>query len=283
MRYLDLAALRTFLAIVEAQTFERAGSLVGRTQPAVSQQMRRLEQQAGVRLFRRHGRNNDLTAAGLRLVGHARQLLAAHEEMMASLHQAGVTGGLIRIGAPADIAESILPEMLRRSAQANPDLRMEVHVGRSPFLMQALREGAIDLTISSRLDESLPHILLRRSPVLWIAAYDFRLGREETVPLALTDEPSLFRRIALTALDRAGRNWIERYTSAGVSGVRAAVRAGLGVTARSVEMLSPDLRVLGDREGLPPLGEINFYLYLRKTGATDAARRLFELAAGGAR
>lgn len=47
------------------------------------------------------------------------------------------------------------------------------------------------------------------------------------MPLALTDEPSLFRRIALTALERSGRGWIERHASAGVSGVRATVRAGL--------------------------------------------------------
>lgn len=278
MRPLDLAALRTFLAVAETRTFERAGSLVGRTQPAVSQQMRRLEDQLGLRLFRRAGRGSELTQAGLRLVGHARRLLAAHDEALASLHGLGV-GGRVRIGAPADIVEGVLPGLLRRCAAAVPELRLELQVAHSAVLLQALAEGALDIAIATQVDEAFPHAALRRSPLAWIAAYDFRLGPEEPVPLLLPEEPSLFRRIALTALERAGRAWVERGTASELSGLRAAVRAGLGVTPRSTEMLAPDLRILGDREGLPPLGEVSFHLHRRKSGASEAALRLFDLLA----
>jgi DNA-binding transcriptional LysR family regulator len=278
---LDLAALRTFLAVAETRTFEQAGMLVGRTQPAVSQQMRRLEGQVGVPLFRRHGRSSELTEAGLRLVAHARRLLAVHDEALASLHGTGAPGGLVRIGAPPDLAESLLPGMLRRFAQAIPDLRFEIHLSRSASLMAALHEGALDLAVSTSVEEALPHRVLRRSPLAWIAAHDFRLGREDVVPLLLSAESGLHRRIAVTALERAGRAWMERCTATDLGGLRAAVRAGLGVTPRSVEMLAPDLRVLGDREALPPLGEITFRLHCRKSGAPEAARRLFGIAAEG--
>jgi DNA-binding transcriptional LysR family regulator len=282
MRPLDLAALRTFLAVAETRTFERAGSLVGRTQPAVSQQMRRLEDQLGLRLFRRSGRGSELTQAGLRLVGHARRLLAAHDEALASLHGLGGGRGRVRLGAPADIAEGVLPGLLRRFADAIPGIRLDLRVADSAALLQALAEGALDLAIATRVEEALPHAVLRRSPLAWIAAYDFRLAREEPVPLLLPEEPSLFRRIALTALERAGRAWVERGTATDLAGLRAAVRAGLGVTPRSVEMLAPDLRILGDREGLPPLGEVSFHLHRRKSGGPEAALRLFDLAAGDA-
>jgi len=278
MRNLDLGALRTFVAVAETRTFERAGSLVGRTQPAVSQQMRRLEEQAGIRLFRRSGRNNELTPAGVRLVSHARRILAVHDEAFASLHRSGLSGGLVRIGAPAEVVESLLPDMLRRFLRIDPEIRIEAQSGRSASLLQALRDGVIDLAVSTQRDEGLPRVLLRRSPAVWIGGYDLRLGREEVVPLVLPPEPAPLRRIALDALERVGRGWMERCTAHDFGTLRAALRAGLGVAIRTVETLSPELRALGDREGLPPLGEVDFYLYLRKSGASAAARALFDIA-----
>lgn len=278
MRNLDLAALRTFVAVAETRTFERAGSLVGRTQPAVSQQMRRLEEQAGIRLFRRSGRSSELTPAGIRLVAHARRILAVHDEAFASLHRSGMSGGLVRIGAPPDIVESLLPDLLRRFLRIDPEIRIEAQAGASAGLLQLLRDGVIDLAVSTRVDDGLPRVLLRRSPAVWIGAYDLRLGRDDVVPLILPAEPAPVRRIALDALDRAGRGWVERCTAHDFGTLRAALRAGLGVSVRTAETLSPELRALGEREGLPPLGEVDFHLHIRKSGASAAARALFDLA-----
>ena len=274
----DLAALRTLVAIADQETFARAGETVHRTQAAVRQQMRRLEDQLGLALFERSGRTKELTPSGRKLVDYARRMLALQEETLAALH-AVTTGGPVRLGSPADIADTVLPEMLRRFARANPALSLVIHVGRSPDLMELLKKGAIDLTISTRFDESRRHFLLRTSPVVWIAANDFRVDPNRPLPLVLADEPSIFRKIALAALERSGRTWHERYTAPGLAGIRAAVAAGLGITARSIEALTPELRVVGEADGLPPLGNIRYYLYQRDDAVSEAAKNLFRLMA----
>lgn len=274
----DLAALRTLVAIADQETFARAGDAVHRTQAAVSQQMRRLEDQLGLTLFERSGRTKELTPSGRKLVDYGRRMLALQEETLAALHAVS-SSGPVRLGSPADIADTVLPEMLRQFARANPALSLVIHVGRSPDLMELLKKGAVDLTISTRLDDSRPHFLLRSSPIVWIAANDFRVEPGKPLPLVLADEPSIFRKIALDALERIGQPWHERYTAPGLAGIRAAVAAGLGITARSIEALTPDLRVVGEADGLPPLGSIRYYLYQRDEAVPEAAKNLYRLMA----
>lgn len=188
--------------------------------------------------------------------------------------------GEVRLGASQDVEETILPNLLARFSQAFPNLRMAIHVGRSPFLMQALRRGEIDMTISTRDDPEHPRITLRTSPTVWICAAGYRYDQTQPLALIVADEPSLFRRIALDHLERAGIEWRVRYTSPTLPGIRAAVRAGLGVTARSVEMLDQELRVLGEADGLPRLPDVSFHLYLAHNTTNAAARRLFESLGG---
>lgn len=274
MDYVDLSVLRTFVTIVEEQTFAKAAGRVHRTQAAVSQQMRRLEQQLGVTLFQRAGRNNELTTKGKQLAEYAKRILQQHEDLVLAMHNRTPTSP-VRIGAAADVAETILPRILRRFAQISGSAPMELHVGRSPYLLEALREGLIDLAVSTRWDQDLPSVVVQRSPVVWIAAHDYRLLRSVPVPLILVEGPSIFRRIALDALERVGRPWIEQFTTTNFAGVRSAVKAGLGVTARSVEMVGSEMKVLGEQEELPPLGSINYYLYINENSLNQLSLPLF--------
>lgn len=277
MRNLDLSLLRTFTAICTEESFARAALKVHKSQPAISQQMRRLEDELQVTLFVKQGRQKQLTPAGLRLEEYARRLLALHDEMWSALHDQELSGP-VRIGAPADIADTVLPGILQHFARANPNLSMAIHVGRSPDLMDMLSAGQLDLTISTRLAEDYPHVLLRSSPVVWIAASDFQIN-STPLPLVLADEPSIFRRLALDALQRHGVAYKESYIAPNLAGIKAAVRAGLGITARSIEMVTSEYRVLGERQGLPPLPNVNFHLYLRDDNPSDAAARLYQLLA----
>lgn len=276
MRNLDLDLLRTLVAIADHETFGAAAERVGRTQSAVTQQMQRLEEQLGLTLFERQGRGKHLTRHGTKLVEYARQLLSLNDEALRVLREGDLTGSL-RIGAPHDVADTILPPILSHIARASPALRLEIHVGRSPFLMESLRRGEIDLTVSTREDSSLDGIVLRTSPTIWVCAADFVYERGTPVPLILADEPSLFRKLSLEALNEAGVPWRAAYLAPSLIGIKAAIRAGLGVTARSIDLLGADMRVLGENDGLPRLPDVTYYLWARPNAVNPVARHVFSM------
>jgi DNA-binding transcriptional LysR family regulator len=275
MRNLDIELLRTFVAVVERESFAAAAASVCRTPSAVTQQMQRLEAFMGKPLFERIGRGKRPTPDGIKLLDHARRLLAINDEVCMAV--AGtVVAGEIRLGAPHDITDSILPNLLAHCSRLFPELRIAIHVGRSPDLLQALRQGEIDMTVAAREAPELRGLTLRTSPIVWMCASNYRHDSERPLPLIVAAEPSFFRRVAIDHLERAAIPWHITYSSSTVVGVRAAVRAGLGVTARSVEMLGSDLRVVGDDTALPRLPDISFRLYLSSTSTNPLARRLFD-------
>ncbi|SDS49385.1 DNA-binding transcriptional regulator, LysR family [Bradyrhizobium canariense] len=275
MPILDIDALRTFVSVVDQGSFAAAAGRVYRTQAAVTQRIQRLEANIGRPLLRKVGRAKRLTDDGVTLLDYARRILALHDEACASLVGTKVTGE-IRLGAPDDASETILPGMLRRFATMFPEVRVVIHIARSAFLMQSLKQGEIDMAISTRDDPSHPRLRLRTAPTFWLSAAEFKLVRNEPVPLVMHDEPSLFRSIALDALEKAHIPMRLTHISGSLSGIRAAVRAGLGITARSIETLEPTFRVLGTADGLPPLPDVSLYLYLATLNAHPTARQLFD-------
>lgn len=274
MAVLDFEALRTFVSVVDQGSFAAAAGRVYRTQAAVTQRIQRLEASIGRPLFKKVGRSKRLTDDGATLLDYARRILALHDEACSSLVGVRITGE-IRLGAPDDASETILPGMLRRFATMFPEVRVTIQIARSAFLMNWLKQGEIDMAISTRDDASHPRLLLRTAPTVWLAAADFKLIRNEPIPLVMHDEPSLFRVIALEALERARIPMRLNHISGSLSGIRAAVRAGLGITARSIEALEPAMRVLGAADGLPPLPDVNLYLYLASLNAHPTAQALF--------
>ncbi|MEO8118827.1 MAG: LysR family transcriptional regulator, partial [Rhodoferax sp.] len=192
MSTLDLALLRALVAIQEQDSFAAAAVHLGKTQSAVTQQMQRLEDQIGHALFEKQGRHKRLTPHGQKLLDYARHLLAINDEALLSLQQ-GNLEGVLRIGAPHDVADTMLPPLLAQVARFSPLLQLDIHVGRSPFLMESLKRGEIDMTISNRNDATLDGAVLRTSPTVWLCSASYVHDRAKPVPLVLADGPSLFR------------------------------------------------------------------------------------------
>ncbi len=276
MRELDLDLLRCLLAVDKHGTYAAAATTLHRTQAAVTQQMQRLQEHVGVTLFEKHGRSNRLTRHGEILLDYAKHLLAINDEALRRLHESDLSGSL-RIGAPHDVADNILPPLLATIARSSPMVRLEIDVGRSPFLMEALKRGELDLVISTRVDNDLEGIVLRTSPTVWICSADYAHNPHEPIPLILANEPSLFRRIAMQALDQESVRWRLAYLALNLIGIKSALRARLGVTARTIEMLTPDMRVLGEKDGLPALPDVSYYLWIRKDVLNPLTHSVFDM------
>ncbi|MES2185838.1 MAG: LysR substrate-binding domain-containing protein [Pseudomonadota bacterium] len=275
MSLLDLELLRSLAAIVAHDSFAAAALRLGKTQAAMTQQMQRLEAQIGHPLFEKQGRHKRLTAQGQQLLTYAHHMLAINDEAMRSF-QPGQLQGTLRIGAPHDVSETMLPPLLAEIMRTSPLLQLDIHVGRSPFVVESLKRGEIDMAIANRAEPELEGAVLRTSPTVWLCSMNYLHDRTRPVPLIDADGPSIFRRIGHEALDAAGVPWTQRYTSSSLVGIRAALRAGLGVTARGVEQVDNGLRVLGPADGMPPLPDLVYRLYIRRHVLNPLIREVFD-------
>ena len=272
---LDLDLLRTFVAVADLNTFAAAAAAVCRTQSAVSQQMQRLEQLVGKELFARHGRNKLLTEHGIQLLGYARKILRFNDEACMSLMFSNLQG-VLTLGASDESADTILPFLLNRISSVYPKLALDVSVKRNAFMVEMLKENEVDLVVTTHRPGQYDCLTLRTSPTHWYCAAEYILQKGEPIPLVLLDDPSPFRDMVLTALNEASIPWRLAYVASTLPAVRAAVKAGLGVTARPVEMMSPDLRVLGQSEGLPSLPDTEYLLCHNAASNNELAKVVFE-------
>lgn len=272
---LDLDLLRTFVAVADLNTFAAAAAAVCRTQSAVSQQMQRLEQLVGKELFARHGRNKLLTEHGIQLLGYARKILRFNDEACMSLMFSNLQG-VLTLGASDESADTILPFLLNRISSVYPKLALDVSVKRNAFMVEMLKENEVDLVVTTHRPGQFDSLTLRTSPTHWYCAAEYVLQKGEPIPLVLLDDPSPFRDMVLAALNEAGIPWRLAYVASTLPAVRAAVKAGLGVTARPVEMMSPDLRVLGQAEGLPSLPDTEYLLCHNAASNNELAKVVFE-------
>lgn len=271
---LELDLVRAFVAVVEAKSFTRAGQRLGRTQSAVSLQIRRLEDRLRTQLLSRDPRHVILTPDGEAFLPQARRLLRVNDEIVAGLNQDDVEGE-VRLGAPEDFATVHLPEILGAFARAHPKVALSVTCDLTLNLLDSLREGALDLALVKR--EPLgPDLGVRvwREPLVWAAADAAVLDRSEVTPLVVAPSPCVYRKRAIAALEAQGRSWRAAYTSPSLAGQHAALRAGLGLTVLPRDMTPPDLLVLGEAEGLPALADAEVALLKARTAVPVAANRL---------
>jgi DNA-binding transcriptional LysR family regulator len=271
---LDLDLLRTFVAVADLNTFAAAAAAVCRTQSAVSQQMQRLEQLVGKELFARHGRNKLLTEHGIQLLGYARKILRFNDEACTSLMFSNLQG-VLTIGASDETADTILPFLLNRVSSVYPKLALDVRVKRNPFMIEMLNQQEVDLVVTTSKPTHFDSIVLRTSPTLWYCAADYVFQRGEAVPLVMLDDPSPYRDMMLEYLNAEHIPWRISYVASTLAAVRAAVKAGLGVTARPVEMMSSELRVLGVADGLPVMPDTRYLLCRNPQTNNELAQAIF--------
>lgn len=270
---LDITLLRTFVALNDTCSVTLAGRLVGRTQPAVTHQMQRLEKAMGKPLFagaRRQGNGHvALTRDGEMLLGYARTLLTLNEEIR-SRFQAPEIAGTVRLGVPDLYAAFLLPKVLSGFARAYPQIEIELRCSRSVHLFAALQRDEIDLALMTRQPEFGACLTVREEPLIWVAGKERPVALEGSLPLALMPVGSIFRQHALEALGRAGRAFTIAAVSDSIAGLQAAVYAGLAISVFPLCALDAALRRVGTTEALPILPSLPIVLQ-RRAGPVGAA------------
>jgi DNA-binding transcriptional LysR family regulator len=269
-RTLDIDLLRSFASVAETGALSRAASRIGRSQAALSMQMKRLEDLVGQPLLTRTGRGVVLTVQGERLLVHARRILSSHDDALAELSGGSLSGSL-RFGCPDDYAQAFLPTLLRGFAQHHPAAAIEVICAATPRLQAQFDRGGLDLTLVS-VPLSDGRAVLRRENLVWVVPRDATSSWSDPVPLALGDPDTLDHRAALAALDRAGRGYRIAYASGSLSGLLAVVRSGQAVAVLTRSAVPADLRILTPASGLPALARIGVTLRIEERHATPLAR-----------
>lgn len=269
---LDLDLVRAFLVVCEQRSFTRAGERLGRSQSAVSLQVRRLEEQLGQPLLSRDPRHVAPTEQGAAFLPQARRLLRLNDEILAGLGADDIEGE-VRLGAPEDFATQHLPAVLGSFARSHPRIALTVTCDLTLNLLDRLSEGALDLALVKR--EPLgPDLGVRvwREPLVWVALDPELARRDGPVPLVAAPAPCVYRKRAVAALEAAGRGWRATYTSPSLAGQLAALRGGLGLSVLPREMAPDDLTILSD--DLPRLEDAEIALLKARGTPPPAAERL---------
>ena len=265
MHDVDTSLLRTFVVLAETHSFSRTGSLIGRSQSAVSAQMQKLEQVLGRALLSRNTRNVALTPDGERLLGHARQMIASADAMLARFAVDELTG-MVRFGSPEDFATEYLPDTLGLFAKAHPAVELRVTCQLTLPLVEAFRAGEHDLIVvkqdpARRYSGAKP---LWRESLVWVGAqgseprFSAVVRAGAVLPLVASPAPCVYRSRAAEALDRAHVAWAGVFTSPSFAGCAAAVAAGFGYAVMPRGMVPVGLKVLED--GWPALADAEIAL-----------------------
>jgi len=278
----DPILLRTFLAVAETRSFTGAGVQLGLSQPTVSQHIRKLEDAAGRTLVSRDTRDVRLTDNGDAMAGFARTILAAHNAA-SSYFSGSAMRGRLRFGAGDDLAITQLPRILRHFRQLYPQINLELTVTQTAPLYRRLQAGQLDLIFVKQMPGEEPEgVRVSRDAMVWVGHEKTILEPDQPVPVVAYQAPSVSRQIGLDALEAAGRTWRITCNSREVSGLLAAVRAGLGVAVFPQSLIPEDLVKVTNRFSLPELGEVDFTLLANPSAPKEPTDALISAIMGRA-
>lgn len=280
MQNIPMELLRTFVKVIETGSFTRAAAVVGRTQSAVSLQIRRLEDLVEHRLFQRDAHRLQLTHEGKSLEQYAKRILLLNDEALASLRRPDVAGR-VRLGAPHEYTASLLPEFLGKFAQSHPNVLLEVTSDLSKNLLRRQQNGEFDLVIALHDDAGAPDgVKIFTEPLVWITSADHARHEQSPLPLVVAPPPCIYRHHILQTLGQL--DWPCRivYLSSSYNGISAAVQAGLGVTAMANSTTPAGVLQLGERDGFAAVGHLEVRLHRGIGSPSEAIARLEEYIEG---
>jgi DNA-binding transcriptional LysR family regulator len=261
---LDIAPLRSVVAVSDCGGFHRAATVLHMTQSAVSQHVRKVEAVVGGPVVQKSGRGVAFTELGYRVLAHARSILAAHDRALDDL--GAVDERVLVIGATEHGADVMLSGLTDALGERLPDWRLRFKLDRNVMLADAIEHGTVDLAVmldGSGLDPANASGMVA---LKWVSGRTFSVPASEPLPVVMFSEPCTLREPTYAALDRIGVPYRISAESSDLSGLYAAVRSGLGVALLPIIGRLPDGLCLA--EGLPPTSRSS--VFVRGRAGVDA-------------
>ena len=269
MRALPIDVVRALIAIVDCRGFTRAAESLGRTQPTISLQIRRLEELIGAPVFDNTARLN-LSPQGRTVLDFGRKLVAAHDDLIEALKRQECGSEAVRLGLPVEFAAFLAPSLLDLAHGRGESFAFEATCDQSEALIEQVRAHQLDMALAMTEGEAAEGSVASWPLVLsWFAAPHLSLRDGAPVRLITPPEGSLFHRIAVEALTRAGRKFEIVCKSGNPDVLRSAVDAGYGVSLAPNALAPKGARPLPEAL-LAPLPEIALGLYV-SDGAGERA------------
>ncbi|MFL5930831.1 MAG: selenium metabolism-associated LysR family transcriptional regulator [Gaiellaceae bacterium] len=282
---MDTRQLAAFCAVVDRRSFSQAAEQLGVTQPAVSLQIRSLEQRLGQRLLDRSGRRVEPTEAGLRLYRGAQRILALEQQLLEEVsgNGDGELKGRLEIGCSTGPGATVLPLLLCEFQEANPQVAISLSVNDTQHVIDAVARRELELGVVGAASKHRgvgfepffqDEVVLAVPPKHRFAGKTVGLDDLRTETLILMQEGAGVRQMVEDELASAGlriRDLDVRLELGLQESVKAAVAAGHGVTFISRSSMEPELAsgslAAARVKGLDPKREISL---VRSTGRTPS-------------
>ncbi|MFK7835983.1 MAG: LysR family transcriptional regulator [Sulfitobacter sp.] len=257
--------LRTFVTVIEVKSHTRAADLLNRSQPAVSLQIKRLEDLVGYKLIRHKGRTMHVSEKGEALAMHARQILRLNDLAMGLFERKDAETDL-RIGLPLDYGVRLLQREVTQVLLENDTLRGKIRCDLSHKLHDALLRDDLDVIVALYQGGD-PQFLVQhwREQPIWVAANTIQPGDFDDLPLVAHPPGCVYRQRMTDALTSVERSWNVVFSSPNIDAVQEAVRDGLGFTSLTSPTTQDGMRQIAPHEGLPALEPLRIGLFYRQT------------------
>lgn len=270
MSSIPIDVLRAFVAVVEARGFTRAAEKLGRSQPTISLQVKRLEELVQEPLFEKAQRF-ELTEVGVVCFDYGQRLLRLHDDMLDEASRRRASEAMLRIGVAGEFAGRLAPRLQGLGDGTKGGVRYEVTADDSLRIASAFRQNALDIAFFLGDEAEAQSGQRWRAPLRWFGKANAG-SADEPLPLALAPRGSALHEAAVDALRSLGRRFEIVCMSADFAVLAGAVSAGLGL-APMIEGLAPEgLKPSSDKK-LPPLPPMTLTLLARSPALAESGRR----------
>ena len=266
---LDSDLMRSFLMVAKTGSLTRAGQQLGRTQSAVTMQIKRLEDSLGQSVFARVPRGVELTERGKQLLPYAQRVVGLLDEAAVALREKPLSGP-VRVGVPDEYIQGILPAVLAAFSQRHPETQVTVRCDFSTPQLAALKEDKIDLAVIYEGNDADEAEVLAVDPTVWVTSIAHAQHLQRPLPVSIYFSSDWCRDYALHSLDQIGLPYFPAFECDTSGGMRSAVENGIAVAPLARSSIPAGCRELTAEDGFMGIDNARVVLRRNPSGSSPA-------------